>query len=80
MLWSSNLDKFRGRQDLLIILVMVIDDLIFKVHGSILQLENLILTKAFNQIFQLVQVLYLDYRLVPLYLCPDATPYRMLSA
>ena len=59
---------------------MVIDDLIFKVHGSILQLENLILTKAFNQIFQLVQVLYLDYRLVPLYLCPDATTYRMLSA
>jgi hypothetical protein len=60
--------------------VIVRYDLIFKVYGSILQPEDLILAQAFNQIFQLVQVLYLDYRLVPLYLCPDATPYRMLSA
>ena len=60
--------------------MIVRDDLIFKVHGSILQPENLILAQAFNQIFQLVEILYLDNRLVPLYFCADATPYRMLSA
>jgi hypothetical protein len=60
--------------------MIVRDNLIFKVHGSILQPEDLILAQAFNQIFQLVQILYLDNRLVPLYLCADATPYRMLSA
>jgi hypothetical protein len=60
--------------------MIVRDNLIFKVHGSILQPEDLILAQAFNQIFQLVQILYLDNRLVPLYFCADATPYRLLSA